>query len=259
MSTAGSKPDPRKPGLTPQEHENLSAYLDQELDEVDTEAVTAALSRRPEVRREAESLRKTWELLDYLPKPHAAKSFTEQTLTRLNSTKGILLQQGMKWRRYAIAGWAACVVTAAAFGFWLTYSLGREPEIVEVQSPVTDVLPVMDATPPETHHVDEQKTVPKKDRLEVKAMQRTQKEISQQRNERLTREIGKVLLQLRKEMSEEEKDRLLELSRKGGLPYLDKVLELAHKYKIPLVDHNDSSGPAKTNKKTVGKGKEAGE
>ena len=107
---------PNKPKLTPQEQENLTAYLDHELDDAGSEAVTAALSRRPEVRKEAETLRKTWEMLDYLPRPQAPKSFTEQTLTRLSSTKGILLQQGMKWRRYAIAGWAACLLTAGAFG-----------------------------------------------------------------------------------------------------------------------------------------------
>lgn len=259
MSAAGPQPEPRPPGLTPQEHENLSAYLDHELDESSAEAITAALSRRPEVRKEAESLRKTWEMLDYLPRPQAPKSFTEQTLTRLNSTKGLLMQQGMKWRRYAIAGWAACLITAAAFGFWFTYSFHREPEIVEIQSPVSDVLPVMETT----HHTDTPSTtdpkVPKKDRADFKVIQRTQREISQQRNERLTREIGKVLFELRKKMSDEEKERLLELSRKGGLPYLAKVIELANQYKIPLIDTNDSTVPAKGNKKVNAKGKELGE
>ncbi|HMO35021.1 MAG TPA: hypothetical protein PKA06_03165 [Gemmatales bacterium] len=98
-----SVPDPERK-LRPEEVENLSAYLDQELNEEDAEKVSAALSSRPEVRQEAESLRKTWELLDYLPRPRAPQTFTEQTLTRLNSTKGLLLLQGQKWRRYAIAG-----------------------------------------------------------------------------------------------------------------------------------------------------------
>ena len=134
---------PNKPKLTPQEQENLTAYLDHELDDAGAEQVTAALSRRPEVRKEAETLRKTWEMLDYLPRPVAPKSFTEQTLTRLSATKGILLQQGMKWRRYAIYGWVACLLTAGAFGFWLTYSFHREPEVVEVHAPETDVIPVL--------------------------------------------------------------------------------------------------------------------
>ena len=121
---------PNKPKLTPQEQENLTAYLDHELDDAGAEQVTAALSRRPEVRKEAETLRKTWEMLDYLPRPLAPKSFTEHTLTRLSATKGILLQQGMKWRRYAIAGWAACLVTAAASGFWHAPSGRRQTKAI---------------------------------------------------------------------------------------------------------------------------------
>lgn len=262
MSHSPNQPGPR---LTPEEHENLSAYLDHELDDANTEQITAALSRRPEVRQEADSLRKTWELLDYLPRPQAPKSFTEQTLTRLNSTKGILLQQGIKWRRYAIAGWAACVAVAAAFGFWLTYYATRPPEVVEVTAPVADVLPAIEAShaepsstqPMPTSTSPVQPTMPKKD---FRLIQRTQKEISQQRNERLTREIMKVLAEIRKKASESEKDQLLELSRKGGLPYLAAVLKLADKYKIPLVDPSGetSTTPAKANaKKGPGKNKDA--
>jgi hypothetical protein len=261
MSHSPNQPGPR---LSPEEHENLSAYLDHELDEAQTEKISADLSRRPEVRQEANSLRKTWELLDYLPRPKAPHSFTEQTLTRLQSTKGILLQQGIKWRRYAIAGWAACVMVAAAFGFWLTYSVTKPAEIVEVAAPVTDVVPSIEAShsdsapsPHPTATNTAQSTLPKKD---FRLIQRTQKEISQQRNERLSREIMKVLAELRKKATEKEKDQLLELSKKGGLAYLAAVLKLAEKYNIPLVDHtNDavSTAPAKAPKKGQGKNKEA--
>jgi len=237
---------PNKPKLTPQEQENLTAYLDQELDDAGTEQITAALSRRPEVRKEAETLRKTWEMLDYLPRPLAPKSFTEQTLTRLSSTKGILLQQGMKWRRYAIAGWVACLLTAGAFGFWFTYSFHREPEVVEVHAPETDVIPVLEKSPGESPPTTETKLAKK----DAKAIQRGQE--VQRRNERLAREFSRLFAEVRKKINEEEEDRLIKLSRKGGLPYMAALIELANKYKIPLVDPNEAGGaPGKNNKKTA--------
>lgn len=246
---------PNKPKLTPQEQENLTAYLDHELDDAGSEQVTAALSRRAEVRKEAETLRKTWELLDYLPRPQAPKSFTEQTLTRLSSTKGILLQQGIKWRRYAIAGWVACILTAGAFGFWLTYSLGREPEVVEVHTPETDVIPVLERVTVELPPTTESK-IPKKD---VKALQRLQD--APRRNERLARESSRLWVKVRKKLNDEENDQLIKLSQEGGLPYLAKLIELAHKYHVPLVDPNDNGimPPAKNNKKAAGKGNQSGE
>ncbi|MFT3881509.1 MAG: hypothetical protein QM703_17810 [Gemmatales bacterium] len=251
---------PNKPKLTPQEQENLTAYLDHELDDAGAEQVTAALSRRAEVRKEAETLRKTWELLDYLPRPQAPKSFTEQTLTRLSSTKGILLQQGAKWRRYAIAGWAACLLTAGAFGFWLTYSLGREPEVVEVQvhAPETDVIPVIERGPVEPPPSAESK-IPKKDMKDFKALQRAQD--TQKRNERLAREFSRLFMEVRKKINEEEEDRLIKLSRRGGLPYMAALIELANKYKIPLIDPNEGvTAPGKiNNKKGAGKSNPSGE
>ena len=247
---------PNKPKLTPQEQENLTAYLDHELDDAGAEQVTAALSRRPEVRKEAESLRKTWEMLDYLPRPQAPKSFTEQTLTRLSSTKGILLQQGIKWRRYAIAGWVACILTAGAFGFWLTYSFNREPEVVEVQAPETDVIPVLEKAAPVEQPTTTEAKIPKKD---AKFLQRVQD--IQRRNERLAKEFSRLYFEVRKKLNTEEENRLIKLSHKGGLPYMAAVIELANKYKIPLEDANEPSTavPGKSNKKTTAKSTAPGE
>ncbi len=249
MSTV--PPDPRDPKLSPQEQENLTAYLDHELDDAGSEAITAALSRRPEVRKEADSLRKTWEMLDYLPRPQAPKTFMDQTITRLNSTKGILLQQGIKWRRYAIAGWAACLLTAAAFGFWLTYSLGREPEIVEVHPPVADVIPVMESAAeksvPEPHPTTEAKAAKK----DARVLQRVQE--AQRRNDRLTNDIKRLYHEVRKKLSPKEEERLILLSGRGGVPYMAALIELAKKYEIPLTDPNESTTPAtgKPNKKAA--------
>src|SRR5207248_135059 len=75
--------DPRRSGGGPP-LEELVAYLDGELGEQETETVEAQISLNPAVRREAEALRKTWDLLDYLPRPQPATDFTNRTLSRLD-------------------------------------------------------------------------------------------------------------------------------------------------------------------------------
>jgi hypothetical protein len=226
---SGSHRAPSTKPLSEQEREELSAFLDQELDTQATEAVTEALSRRPEVRHEAESLRKTWDLLEYLPRPSAPASFTEHTMTRLESTKGLLLRQGVRWRRYAIAGWAACLIMAAVFGFWLTYTWGHQ-ESEAPESPITDVIPAVEPT----------KTTPRKDRNE-KAWQRLQREAIQQRNQKIQRQIQLLLDKLREHVTEDELKKLLAAGRSGDLTYMQLIFELADKYHIefrPIIEQS---------------------
>jgi anti-sigma factor RsiW len=64
--------------------EELVAYLDGELDDQRTEAVEAQIGLNPSVRQEAEALRRTWDLLDYLPRPQPRADFTNRTLSRLD-------------------------------------------------------------------------------------------------------------------------------------------------------------------------------
>jgi negative regulator of sigma E activity len=219
---SGQHPTPETKPLSEQEREELSAYLDQELDESATEAVTEALSRRPEVRREAESLRKTWDFLEYLPRPTAPSSFTERTMTRLESTKGILLRQGVRWRRFAIAGWAACVVLAAAFGFWITYTWGT-PATEVVEAPVTDVIPAVESA-----------KLPRKERNEAKIWQRLQREAILQRNQKIQRQIQLLLLELRNHVTEEELKQLRAAGQSGDVTYMQLIFDLAKKYKVDV-------------------------
>src|SRR5438067_8003934 len=69
--------------LNEEDRTNLVAYLDGELDEAAARALEAKLSNDPGARAEAESLRRTWELLDYLPRAEASTTFTHRTLERL--------------------------------------------------------------------------------------------------------------------------------------------------------------------------------
>src|SRR5437867_3498127 len=74
----------RRTPLTEQEQANLVAYLDGELPDEEARAIEAKLSLEPEARAEAELLRRTWDLLDYLPKPEPSPTFTSRTISRLS-------------------------------------------------------------------------------------------------------------------------------------------------------------------------------
>lgn len=63
--------------------DELVAFLDGELDPQDNEVVEAKISRDPNVRAQADALKKTWELLDHLPRPEPTPNFTERTVSRI--------------------------------------------------------------------------------------------------------------------------------------------------------------------------------
>ena len=65
--------------LTSQQRENLVAYLDGELDEVETQEIERTLAHSLEARHEVDMLTRTWELLDTLPKSKASEEFSERT------------------------------------------------------------------------------------------------------------------------------------------------------------------------------------
>ncbi|MER3414734.1 MAG: hypothetical protein C4297_00775 [Gemmataceae bacterium] len=107
--------------LTPEERELLVAYLDGELDETTAARIEARLTESAAWRREVESLRRAWDLLDYLPRAQATPQFTEKTLARLSA-----LRRQHRWaRRISIAVCSslavALVAAAGVLGFYLTY------------------------------------------------------------------------------------------------------------------------------------------
>jgi anti-sigma factor RsiW len=105
--------------LSDEDRANLVAYLDGELDDEAARALEARLSLDPDARAEAETLRKTWELLDYLPRPEPSPTFTHRTLERLavQRTTGPRSAVGRRWRWGALAaGWAAAVLVAVGAG-----------------------------------------------------------------------------------------------------------------------------------------------
>jgi anti-sigma factor RsiW len=107
--------------LSEQDRENLSAYLDGELDEETAQALEAKINLDPEVRKEVDALKQTWGLLDYLPRPQPSSGFTNRTLERLSLEKmGRAMRTG-KMPRYVgpwlrVLGWVAAVLIAIGAG-----------------------------------------------------------------------------------------------------------------------------------------------
>jgi anti-sigma factor RsiW len=63
----------------------LVAYLDGELQGPAADAVERALTSNPGVRREAETLKRAWDLLDHLPRAEPSATFTSRTLERIEA------------------------------------------------------------------------------------------------------------------------------------------------------------------------------
>jgi len=105
--------------LSAEERDNLVSYLDGELDEETTQAIEARLTQSPEARREADALRRTWELLDYLPKPRASETFTNRTLEKLETRRLVQTRNRRILQWAGGIGWAAALLVAGTAGFWL--------------------------------------------------------------------------------------------------------------------------------------------
>src|SRR5438552_12783946 len=96
------------PPLSDEDRENLVAYLDGELDSKAARALEAKLNLDAEARAEAEALRRTWEMLDYLPRPEPTATFSSRTLERVSAVETVATKtHGRPWRHWALgAGWA---------------------------------------------------------------------------------------------------------------------------------------------------------
>jgi len=108
-------------GLTPEERENLVAYLDGELGLEATQKLDEELARNPAVRLEVEVLSRTWELLDVLPQAQASAEFTARTLTTIQAESS-REDAGGGWshqsrRGVAVIVWVALLAVSAVIGF----------------------------------------------------------------------------------------------------------------------------------------------
>src|SRR5262245_60905104 len=114
------------PDITDADRDELVAYLDGELDAAGQQRVETRLSLEPKVRAEVDALKKTWEMLDYLPRAEPTAEFSVRTveaMSALRPTSGG--RQLQKWARSA--AWAAAVVAAGVLGFLLPGTSANKP------------------------------------------------------------------------------------------------------------------------------------
>jgi anti-sigma factor RsiW len=104
--------------LSEQERADLVAYLDGELTGEAARTLETKLNLNPVARAEADALRRTWELLDYLPRHQPSSSFTHRTLERVTPMRTAEQRQGQRRRRYGLAlAWAAAMLLAGWVGY----------------------------------------------------------------------------------------------------------------------------------------------
>jgi len=123
---------PEHQRLSSDERSNLVAYLDGELPEAQSQAIAAKLTQSMTARREVESLTKTWEMLDLLPRPKASEDFTARTLIEAESLEGrgdrIVSAASDITRRVLVAvGWLAVAVVLGLVGYTITSRLWPNP------------------------------------------------------------------------------------------------------------------------------------
>ena len=115
--------------LSEQERADLVAYLDGELTGKAARALEAKLSLNPAARAEADALRRTWELLDFLPRPQPSLRFTHRTLERLSPLRVDEYQRRRRLHMCCLGlGWAAALLLAGWTGYaGYNWFVPREP------------------------------------------------------------------------------------------------------------------------------------
>jgi anti-sigma factor RsiW len=97
--------------LNEDEHAELVAYLDGELNDQAAHGVESRLNQDPHARAEADALKQTWDLLDYLPRPEPSSNFTTRTVERVSALRPALPNTTNRWRMWVGGiGWAAAVL-----------------------------------------------------------------------------------------------------------------------------------------------------
>jgi hypothetical protein len=139
---AKPEPDDAPPG-----DEDLIAYLDGEADPATAERVEAEIAHDPAARAKAAALKKTFDLLDYLPKPEPSPAFTTKTLTKLEAVGGSRPSTAAVSTRIPVhlGPWVAAGLIAVALGF-VAHRVAR-PYLTAPAEPDLADLPIIDRLP----------------------------------------------------------------------------------------------------------------
>jgi anti-sigma factor RsiW len=104
--------------LDDRDREDLIAYLDGEADAKTARSIEAKLATDAEARKEAEALKRAWDMLDYLPRPEPSANFTNRTMERVSTQMAVIQGRRQQIRPWLLGlGWAAAILIAAIGGF----------------------------------------------------------------------------------------------------------------------------------------------
>src|SRR6516162_5620423 len=115
--------------LTDEEREKLVADLGGELDAQTARAVEMRISRDPRFRAEMEGLRRTWELLEFLPQAEPSPTFSSRTLSSISVLRPSPRPRFLRdptLRRWSVGlAWVAAILIAFILGFSGVQSLAK--------------------------------------------------------------------------------------------------------------------------------------
>jgi anti-sigma factor RsiW len=115
----------------PQLHEELSAYLDGELDAESVRRVEDRLGRDAAYRTELQRLERAWDLLDRLPRSSVNETFSKTTIemVAVAASKDALAVRSSWPRRLRLERWWGVLGAAAAglIGFAIGHQLWPDP------------------------------------------------------------------------------------------------------------------------------------
>lgn len=112
--------------LNSEQRENLTAYLDGELDENSTQEIEQVLAVSEVARHEVDMLSRTWDMLSVLPAHKASEQFTHKTMTNLRASEQagpspLQLMIARNLRRAAVlAAWTGALCLVGYLGFLAT-------------------------------------------------------------------------------------------------------------------------------------------
>jgi anti-sigma factor RsiW len=117
--------------LNPDERANLVAYIDGELPDNESRVIATKLTQSATARQEVEALKRTWDLLECLPRPQASGEFPARTLTFLQASESGASLDEVAWAWLRLLGrvFVSLVVAGAALGsgFALTRWVWPDP------------------------------------------------------------------------------------------------------------------------------------
>jgi anti-sigma factor RsiW len=114
-----------------QQQDELTAYLDGELDPQDVRRVEERLARDPAYRAELQKLERAWDLLDRLPRASVDERFTKTTiemvaLSASEEADAVVRELPRRRRRQRIAG-AISMLAALVAGFAIGTQIWPDP------------------------------------------------------------------------------------------------------------------------------------